>query len=174
MGSLHWSLSSSRNKMKISLILTLTLVAVSYGTPLQPDKDLVSPQDNEAAAPAPDELQRSRRSIHGCAYQVRVTVRTKDSNHGPYQNHVASFGTYTIQNGEIHGRDWWKKGNGKAIWYDGGGWNVGDEEYKGTRTSELFTYDDQKCPEGTGYTWRYWVSSINDWVDAGRHMYIRE
>ena len=58
------------------LIFALTVAAVSYGTPLQPDEDLEledlvsregapSPLVTEEDAAAPDEIQRSRRSIHG-------------------------------------------------------------------------------------------------------------
>ena len=105
----------------------------------------------------------------GCAYQVKVTGA--DFSKGPYQNHGASFGTYTIQNGEINGRDWWKKGN-KAIWYNGSGWKVGNADKKQTSTSEFSTWDDDGCPEDVGYTWRYYVRSIDDWIDADRHMHI--
>ena len=105
----------------------------------------------------------------GCAYQVKVTGEDKSS--GPYRNHGHSFGTYTIQNGEIHGRDWWKKGS-HAIWYTGASWRVGDVAHKGSTTSSFITDDDDDCPEGVGYTWRYIVTSIHDWIDAGRHMAI--
>ena len=105
----------------------------------------------------------------GCAYQVKVSGADKSS--GPYRNHGPSFGTYTIQNGEIHGRDWWKKGN-KAIWYSKGKWRVGHEDKKGSDVCEFYTDDDHACPDGPGYTWRYYVSSIDEFVDANRHMSI--
>ena len=41
------------------------LAAVTYGTPLQPDNNLVSPLVTEAEAAAPVEIQRSIRSAHG-------------------------------------------------------------------------------------------------------------
>merc|ERR1712110_812419 len=178
MGSLHWSLSTPR-KMKLSLILALAVAAVSYGTPLKPDEDLeledlvdhreMSPLVTEDNAAKPDELQRSRRSAHGCAYQVKVSGA--DKSKGPYQNHAPSFGTYTIQNGAIHGRDWWKK-DSHAIWYTGYSWRVGHVADKGSTTSYFSTDDDDYCPEGVGYTWEYYVASIDDWIDAGRHMTI--
>ena len=109
----------------------------------------------------------------GCAYQVEV--KGADRSKGPYQNHRHAFGTYTIQNGAIHGRDWYKKvgrPEDYAIWYSGSGWKVGRESHKGSSTSSFSTYDDDGCPESVGYTWRYYVESIDDWIDADRHMSI--
>ena len=41
------------------------LAAVTYGTPLQPDNNLVSPLVTDAEGAAPVEIQRSIRSAHG-------------------------------------------------------------------------------------------------------------
>ena len=66
--------AKSEKCLCFQLILALTVAAVSYGTPLQPDEELEDLVHSEGApsllvteedAAAPDELQRSRRSAHG-------------------------------------------------------------------------------------------------------------
>ena len=67
------------------IIALLTVAAVSYGTPLQPEEDLEledlvsrqpapSPLVTEEDAAAPDELQRSRRSIHGQYFSSKTEI----------------------------------------------------------------------------------------------------
>ena len=108
--------------------------------------------------------------LAGCPYQVEV--KGEDHTKGPYKNHRSSFGTYTFQNGEIHGRDWYKKGD-HVISYCGKNWNVAQGlENLGKCQGGLNTSDDDFCPHSPGYTWKYYVYSISEWIDAGRHMTI--
>ena len=169
---------------------------MSYGSPLESDQDQVSPLVTSDDAANLGELQRSRRSIHGqyfskteiclqniltllnailmiilvgCPYQVKVNGA--DKSKGPYQNHGHAFGTYTIQNGEIHGRDWYKKGD-NVISYCGTNWYVTDMASLGKCEGWFDTSDDDLCPDRPGYTWRYYVQSVDDWFAADRHMKV--
>merc|ERR1711997_477130 len=169
------SLSRSRYNMEILLVLTLTLAAVLYATPVQLDNNLVSPTVvTSAETAAPVELHRSRRSIHGCAYQVKIMGLTgTDAKHGPGKLFKEYYGTYTIQLGSFSGRDWYKK-DGHAIWYnrDKGDWVVGHVEGKGGDRGSFYTNDDDNCPNQPGFTWKYFVSAIDEWIDAGTSMSI--
>merc|ERR1712119_28015 len=160
MGSLHWSLSRSRNKMKILLMLTLTVAAVIDATPLQPDND------NNLESP----LDRTRRSVNGCPYQV-IVGGDEDPTKGPYKLHKEKFGTYTRREGEINGHDWYRKDD-YAIWYSGTGWLVGVEGSLGSHRHSFGTPDDDDCPHEPAYTWNYYVDAIGDFVDAGTSLSI--
>merc|ERR1712062_106797 len=165
----YWSLERPKFEMKLSLIITLTVAAVSYASPLQSNLDISSSAQTT-------EHQRMRRSANGCPYQVRVNyAKGEDSDSGPYKLLKKYYGTYTIQNGHIGGRDWYLSSNGKyAIWYNGnyGQWVVGQEHKKGTDWRVFRNFDDDKCPHQPGYNWQYWVSAISKWVDADRGMSI--
>merc|ERR1712079_63292 len=102
----------SKSEMKLSLIITLTVAAMSYASPLQSNLDISS------SAQTTDH-QRMKRSANGCPYQVKVNyAKGEDSDSGPYKLWKSHYGTYTIQNGQIGGRDWYLSSNGKyAIWY---------------------------------------------------------
>merc|ERR1711997_482969 len=165
------SLSRSRYNMEILLVLTLTLATVLYATPVQLDNNLVSPTVvTSADTAAPVELHRSRRSIHGCAYQVTIKGAM---DHGPGKLHKEYYGTYTIQLGSFSGRDWYKK-DGHAIWYnrDKGDWVVGPAEAKGGDKGWFYTNDDDDCPHQPGFSWKFFVSAIDEWIDAGTSMSI--
>merc|ERR1712141_861263 len=117
--SLHWSFEIPNSKMKISLIITLTMAALSHGSPLQPNLDISS------SAQTTDH-QRIRRSANGCPYQVKIKYASgEDTDSGPYKILKKYYGTYTIQNGHIGNRDWYLSSNGLAIWFSGTGWIVG-------------------------------------------------
>merc|ERR1712224_119432 len=135
--------------MNLSLIITLTLAAVSYASPLQSNLDISSSAETT-------DHQRTRRSANGCPYQVKVNyVKGEDSDSGPYKLLKKYYGTYTIQNGQIGGRDWYLSSNEKyAIWYNGnyGQWVVGQEHKKGTDWRVFRNYDDDKCPLSRGIT----------------------
>merc|ERR1712062_10788 len=161
----YWSLERQKSEMKLSLIITLTVAAVSYASPLQSNLDISSSAQTT-------EHQRMRRSANGCPYQVRVNyAKGEDSDSGPYKLLKKYYGTYTIQNGHIGGRDWYLSSNGKyAIWYSGklGNWSVGREQKKGTGVSVFYTNDDDKCPHQPAYDWKYYVSAIKDWIPANK------
>merc|ERR1712062_337854 len=168
----YWSLERPKFEMKLSLIITLTVAAVSYASPLQSNLDISSSAQTT-------EHQRMRRSANGCPYQVRVNYASgEDNDSGPYKLWKKYYGTYTIQNGHIGGRDWYLSSNGKyAIWYSynvkkNGQWYVGPEHEKGTSRSHFYNNEDDKCPHQPAYDWKYWVSAINDWVPANRGMSI--
>jgi len=181
-------------------ILTLTVAAVSYATPLQPDNNLVSHLVNQGSSSGGEisrsadttEHHRTRRSINGCPYQVEVKYSTAtatagvsgfgfsvsvtgddyDPNRGPYKLLREYYETYTIQSGTFDGRDWYLSSSGHAIWYKGGRWRVGTEGSKGTTGGVFYTKEDDKCPHQTGFDWKYYVPAINEWVDADSGMYI--
>merc|ERR1711913_266717 len=124
----YWSFEIPKSKMKISLIITLTVAAVSYGGPLQPNLDISS------SAQTTDH-QRTRRSANGCPYVVKVEYSAEpaasgfgfsasatagfsafgvsasasvpwkqpsssdEPDSGPYKALKKYYGTYTIQNG---------------------------------------------------------------------------
>merc|ERR1712024_143921 len=120
----YWSLERPKSKMKLSLIITLTVAAVSYASPLQPNLDISSSAETT-------DHHRMRRSANGCPYQVRVKYGYgEDTDSGPYKVWKEYYGTYTIQNGHIGGRDWYLSSNGKyAIWHSlkkNGQWVVGN------------------------------------------------
>ena len=108
----------------------------------------------------------------GCAYQVEVMSELQSSDYldpdnEPYKLRKKSYGTYTIQAGTFDGRDWYLSSNGRyAIWYWKGLWRVGTEGNKGSTKCFFYTESDDKCPYEPMYDWKYWVSSINEWVDA--------
>merc|ERR1712079_857891 len=145
----YWSLERPKSEMKLSLIITLTVAAVSYASPLQSNLDISSSAETT-------EHHRMRRSANGCPYQVRVNyAKGEDSNSGPYKLWKKYYGTYTIQNGHIGGRDWYLSSDGKyAIWCYDGEWQVGDEHDKGTDEGFFYTVHDDKCPHQPGYNWQ--------------------
>ena len=110
----------------------------------------------------------------GCPYQVQVSraVGTDDTK-GPYKLLRTSYGNYKIQPGTISGRDWYKK-DYHAIWYHGrkGQWIVGDVENKGSDKGFFYTDDDDDCPHQPAYTWKYYVSAIDSWINADKSMSI--
>jgi len=117
---------------------------------------------------------------NGCPYKVKVG-RTKgtNDNKGPYKLLENYYGTYTIQNGLIGGKNWFA-GSGsrsdKAIWYyeAQGRWIVGLKNNVYTGTGWFSSLDDDDCPDTIYYTWKYYVPAIDDWVDAGKSMAIWE
>merc|ERR1711953_1448484 len=200
--SLHWSFEIPNSKMKISLIITLTMAALSHGSPLQSNLEI----SNSAQT---TDHQRIRRSANGCPYVVKVEYSSErefgfsasatvgasafgftasatagsssaklpssseDPDSGPYKLLKKYYGTYTIQNGHIAGRDWYLSSNGRyAIWYKDGRWRVGPEGNKGTRSCVFYNTDDDKCPHQPGFNWEYYVSAINEWIDADYGMSI--
>merc|ERR1711953_1269468 len=182
--SLHWSFEIPNSKMKISLIITLTMAALSHGSPLQSNLDISS------SAQTTDH-QRIRRSANGCPYVVKVEYSaepefgfsasaprklpssSEEPDSGPYKILKKYYGTYTIQNGHIAGRDWYLSSNGRyAIWYKDGRWRVGSEGNKGSRSCVFYNTDDDKCPHQPGFNWKYYVSAINEWIDADYGMSI--
>merc|ERR1711953_446837 len=200
--SLHWSFEIPSSKMKISLIITLTMAALSHGSPLQSNLDISS------SAQTTDH-QRIRRSANGCPYVVKVEYSaepefgfsasatvgasafgftasatagsssaklpssSEEPDSGPYKLLKKYYGTYTIQNGHIAGRDWYLSSNGRyAIWYKDGRWRVGTEGNKGPRSCVFYNTDDDKCPHQPGFNWKYYVSAINEWIDADYGMSI--
>jgi len=154
----YWSLERPKSKMKISLIITLTVAAMSYASPLSSSETT--------------EHQRMRRSANGCPYQVKVKVgQSGDTDSGPYKLLKKYYGTYTIQNGHLNGRDWYR--NGKyAIWYSGTGWIVGTEDGKGGHAGVFSNPDDHKCPHLPAWNWIYYVKAIRKWIDADHGMSI--
>merc|ERR1711953_1042604 len=180
--SLHWSFEIPNSKMKISLIITLTIAALSHGSLLQSNLDISS------SAQTTDH-QRIRRSANGCPYVVKVEYSSErefgfsasaklpssseEPDSGPYKLLKKYYGTYTIQNGHIAGRDWYLSSNGRyAIWYKDGRWRVGTEGNKGSRSCVFYNTDDDKCPHQPGFNWKYYVSAINEWIDADYGMSI--
>ena len=95
-----------------------------------------------------------------------------DPSGGPYKLLREYYETYTIQSGTFGGRDWYLSSSGNAIWYKDGTWRVGTKGDKGTTRGVFYTNDDDKCPHQPGFKWKYYVKSINDWVDAGYGMSI--
>merc|ERR1711874_12212 len=152
--SLHWSFERPKSKMKLSLIITLTVAAVSYASPLQSNLDTSSAETTEH--------QRMRRSANGCPYQVKVQYASgEDPDSGPYKLWKKYYGTYTIQNGHIGARDWYLSSNGKyAIWYYDGEWVVGQEHKKGTKWRAFSNLDDHKCPHQPAFNWQYWYQPL--------------
>merc|ERR1712038_245602 len=73
--SLYWSFEIPKSKMKISLIITLTIAALSYGSPLQSNLDISS------SAQTTDH-QRTRRSANGCPYVVKVEYSAEPAASG--------------------------------------------------------------------------------------------
>ena len=155
---------------------------MANATPLDPDNTELSPPSTMDASAsfntndAPEELERARRSIIivDCPWQVNISRRRgTDKNMGPYKLFRQYYGTYTIQAGTISGHNWYLKG-GQAIWYNGtkGQWIVGHTGDKGTSTGVFYTNDYHYCPNGPGYTWKYFVRAIESWVDAGQSMSI--
>merc|ERR1711953_884911 len=65
----------SKSEMKLSLIITLIVAAVSYASPLQSNLDISS------SAQTTDH-QRMRRSANGCPYQVEVKYSSGTSAFG--------------------------------------------------------------------------------------------
>merc|ERR1711997_288249 len=129
--------------------------------------------ENYAVSDSPFQIPKiAIRSLNGCPYQVKVS-RTKgtDDTKGPYKLLKEYYGTYTIQPGTVNGRDWYKKGD-HVISYCGKNWNVASEESLGECQGAFFTWDDDECPHEPGYTWKYFVSAIDEWVDAGKSMSI--
>merc|ERR1712062_220630 len=165
----YWSLERQKSKMKLSLIITLTVAAVSYASPLQSNLDISSSAETT-------DHHRMKRSSNGCPYQVKVNyAKGEDTDSGPYKLFKELYGTYTIQNGHIGGRDWYLSSDEKyAIWYYGkrASWQVGLEHEKGTKWCYFFTVDDDKCPHQTAFDWKYWVPAINEFIDADRGMSI--
>jgi len=159
--------------MKLSLIITLTVAAMSYASPLQSNLNISS------SAQTTDH-QRMRRYANGCVFTScgcpdLVMVIYEDSDSGPYKLLQKYYGTYRIQSGNIGGRDWYLSINGKyAIWYNRnyGQWTVGQEHKKGTDWRVFRNNDDDKCPHQPGDNWQYWVPAISKWVDADRGMSI--
>ena len=99
-------------------------------------------------------------------------VDSYDPSRGPYKLYESYYETYTIQTGTFDRRDWYLSSSGHAIWYKDGTWRVGTKGDKGTTRGVFYTNDDDKCPHQPGFKWKYYVKSINDWVDAGYGMYI--
>merc|ERR1711953_908660 len=200
--SLHWSFEIPNSKMKISLIITLTMAALSHGSPLQSNLEI----SNSAQT---TDHQRIRRSANGCPYVVKVEYSSErefgfsasatvgasafgftasatagsssaklpssseEPDSGPYKLLKKYYGTYTTQNGHIAGRDWYLSSNGRyAIWYKDGRWRVGPEGNKGTRSCVFYNTDDDKCPHQPAFNWKYYVSAINEWIDADYGMSI--
>merc|ERR1711902_155017 len=161
----------SKSEMKLSLIITLIVAAVSYASPLQSNLDISS------SAQTTDH-QRMRRSANGCPYQVEVKYSTSaDQDSGPYKLLKEFYGKYTIQNGHIGGRDWYLSSDGEnAIWYDTeyGKWRLGYESKKDTTWCVFYTSDDDKCPHQPAFDWKYFVPAINQFIDANRGMTIYE
>merc|ERR1711953_190692 len=155
-----------KSEMKLSLIITLTVAAVSYASPLQSNLDISSSAETT-------DHQRMRRSANGCPYQAAVKYASgEDTDSGPYKLWKKYYRTYTIQNGQIGGRDWYLSSDGRAIWYSGTGWVVGLEHGKGSRGGVFWNSDDDKCPHQPGFNWTYYVGAIKQIIDAGRGMSI--
>ena len=113
--------------------------------------------------------------LAGCPYKVKV-ARTKgtDVSAGPYHLLKSYYGQYIIQQGSFNGRDWYEKSDGsKAIWFcEKKQWVVGSSFKKGTCSGVFYTNDEDDCPNGPGYTWKYYVPAINKWVGADKSMSI--
>merc|ERR1712183_813359 len=151
----------------------VTAVPVDYSTAALPYYAPVPVQNAVPRWPIPYSILRS---INGCPYQVKVQ-RTKgtDDTKGPYKLLKKLYGTYTIQLGTVNGRDWYKKdGTQYAIWYSGSRWIVGTEDGLGSSGAIIYTDDDDKCPHQPGYTWKYYVPAIGNFVDAGKSMSMWE
>merc|ERR1711944_34270 len=132
----YWSLERPKSKMKLSLIITLTVAAMSYASPMQSNLDISSSAQTT-------EHQRMRRSANGCPYQVKIQYASgEDTDSGPYKILKKYYGTYTIQNGHIGNRDWYLSSHGLAIWYSGTGWIVGTKDGKGGHSGVFFNTDD--------------------------------
>jgi len=98
---------------------------------------------------------------------------SEEPDSGPYKALKKYYGTYTIQTGTFGGRDWYLSSNGRyAIWYKDGRWRVGSEGNKGSRSCVFYNTDDDKCPHQPGFNWKYYVSAINEWIDADYGMSI--
>jgi len=168
--------------MKISLILVLTVAAVSYGNPT-----------------TTTEHQRTRRSANGCSYHVEIEYGgSSKPDSGPYKLYKKYYGTYTIQTGTFAGKDWYLSSNGRyAIWYNDGRWRVGTVGNKGSNKGVFYSVNagvsaslgafgftasagpfglslSPECPFYPFFKWKYYVPGINQWVDAGYGMHISE
>merc|ERR1712062_606687 len=165
--SLHWSFERPKSKMKLSLVITLTVAAVSYASPLQSNLDISSSAETT-------DHHRMRRSSNGCPYQVTIKYKSgEDTDSGPYKVLKEHYGTYTIQNGHFNGRDWYLSSDGSdAIWYSGTNWIVGLESGKGSKGGFFYNPDDDKCPHQPSWNWKYYVSAIRKWIDADHGMSI--
>ena len=119
----------------------------------------------------------------GCPRNVRLSyicgyTGTYRDISGPHMLQPEYFGFYKIQTGLIHGRSWYKSTGsgtkaGKAIWYDGRSkWMIGSVYRKGSTRGFAYTTSDHECPHTPGFTWKYWNSSIGEWVGAGKGLNI--
>merc|ERR1711953_1158932 len=171
----YWSFERPKSKMKLSLIIMLSLAAMSFASPMRPIDRFFPVSEREGVGGFWGWLNvdPARRSLNGCPYRVEIDIGPGGSlPSNPFRKY---YTTYTKQSGTVSGRDWNLSSNGKyMIWYfeesDGSGsWNVGTDI---DNTELVADHSEADWPHQTGFDWEY--LAYMEWSYAGRGMTINE
>ena len=104
----------------------------------------------------------------GCCWRTKVAF-TKDHINGAYRLHPYIFGFYTMEPGLVNGRNHYAStpGGRFVIAFACGTWWVQSKDARGECKGWAHSgWRDEACVHDIEYTWRYYIPSVDQFVDA--------
>jgi len=147
-------------------------INVVTGGPIEDPKQEASSENVNKNADVSDVDVLSRRKRSSCCWKVRVSYY---ETHHVQSEQDRLFQMYFQQPGLVNGRvHYTSSDETKAIWFDkNGNWAIGKVGDRGSNEAAAHSNNNKpNCPDEVPFTWRYWNTDPDLWLDADTGLSI--